>query len=268
MFKYISLCINLLFLSPLVSNAQSTINTIPIEKTEYGLIFTDIQINGKTVKAMVDYGDQHALILSSTLVKQLHIKTNKAYYQSSDIYGNVVDVYTGTVENITIGNKLENSMNFAMQYDDIEAISKQVGTDFQAIIGMGYFNDYYTEIDYGNNQFILHKNLDKKDKYKFSLPYLKDANQLIFDVTYKQGKLRAMLDTGASVSAADTSICDDSSENCPFQFTLNNTPIEITVYPVDLSVLADLGVKVMLGTDFLNLYKITVDSKEGKLYFR
>jgi len=98
-----------------ISNGQSkTIysepNKITFIKTDYGLIFTTITVNGKDVKAMIDFGDQHKLQLSSTIINELNIITEKAGYQVSDVYGNTWDVKKGTAQKLIVGHWEESNV--------------------------------------------------------------------------------------------------------------------------------------------------------------
>ncbi len=119
-------------------------NSIIFEKTNYGLIFTNILVNGKEVKAMIDFGDQHYLQLSSTLVGRLGLAIEPAGYQVADVYGNTYDVNQGTLNKLKVGNWQNESVEFTSQAGEMESVSEQIGTEFNAVVGWGYFKEYFT----------------------------------------------------------------------------------------------------------------------------
>lgn len=241
-------------------------NQISFEKTDYGLIFTTINVNGKNVKAMIDFGDQHKLQLSSTLTNELNILTEKAGYQVSDVYGNTWDVKKGTITKLVVGTWEESDVEFTSQEGEMESVSLQIGTEFNAVLGWGYFKDYSTEIDYSASLFTL---LDKKhtvDNELFSVQFQKDANQLIVPATVNNQSVRFMIDTGSPVSVVDSSFLDKFDDK-KFMFSIDKQNFEIKVYSQDLSVLSDLEVVCILGGDFLKEWKVIIDPEKSILHF-
>ncbi len=242
-------------------------NTIAFEKTDYGLIFTTITVNEKTVKAMIDFGDQHKLQLSSTLIDELTIETEQAGYQVSDVFGNTWDVQKGTVRKLVVGAWEEYSVEFTSQKGEMESVSQQIGTEFHAVLGWGYFKDYFTEIDYSASLFTLYNLNHSVNDELFKVNYQNDANQLIIPATVYGQHVRFMIDTGSPVTVIDSSF-NGTIDDDTLKFTIAKNDFEIKVYSQDLSVLADLEVVCILGGDFLSHWKVTVDPVNSALLFK
>lgn len=241
-------------------------NRIYFEKTNYGLIFTTIHVNGEEVKAMIDFGDQHTLQLSSSLTERLHIETEITNYKVSDIHGNIWDVYRGELPELTVGTWKEQDVEFTSQEGEMEAVSQQIGTEFHAVLGWGYFKHYFTEIDYANGLMILYKNIHHSGSETMKVPFSRDANQLIIPAIIDGQEHKLMIDTGSPVTVVDTGM-SKKMENDTFEFILDKQSITLKAYSQDLSVLADLGVVAILGGDFLQQWKIIIDPEESVLHF-
>lgn len=246
---------------------QSKSNVIHFEKSDYGLIFTTINVNNQEVKAMIDFGDMHVLQLSSTLASELKIKTGKAGYQVSDVYGNTWDVMKGTVNQLIVGTWAESNVEFTSQEGEMEAVSEQIGTQFHAVLGWGYFSRYFTEIDYSNATFTVCNNKDFLDDTVFTVPFIKDANQLIIKAKVNGQEVNFMIDTGSSVSVVDPKVLGQF-ERDEFGFELQSESFKVNAYEQDLSVLADLEVVCILGGDFLAEWKIVIDPEQKLLLFK
>jgi predicted aspartyl protease len=241
-------------------------NKISFEKTDYGLIFTTITVNDKNIKAMIDFGDQHKLQLSSTLIDELNIETEEAGYQVSDVYGNTWDVKKGTAQKLFVGNWEERNVEFTSQEGEMESVSKQIGTEFNAVLGWGYFKDYFTEIDYSASLITLYDKKYTVDNELFSVQFQKDANQLIIPATVNNQSVRFMIDTGSPVTVVDSTF-KEKLDYEKFMFSIDNQDFEMKAYSQDLSVLSDLEIVCILGSDFLKEWKVIIDPAKSILHF-
>lgn len=180
-------------------------NYIAIEKSDYGLIFTTIEVNGKKVKAMVDFGDPNILQLSSSFVESQKIKVKKIDAIAKDMAGNTFEINEGTVEEVIIGKWKETNLKFQSSPNEMESVSKQINTEFNAVIGWGYFSQYYTTIDYKENRFELSKKNTSKGIIQFSTNYNKNSNYLSIPITINNSKQNFILDTGSPLTMIDSS---------------------------------------------------------------
>lgn len=241
-------------------------NQISFEKSAAGLIFTNIQINGEEVVAMIDFGDQHILQLSSSLVQRLGLPVKSAGYQVSDLHGQSWEVLQGRVEEMLVGSWTRWNEGFTMQKGEMEAVSAQIGTQFDAVLGWGYFKSYFAAIDYARAEITLTTQTPAGTEVAFQLPFDRSANQLIVTGSQAGKSIRLMIDTGSPVSVVDSRE-GEATAPVDFSCTLAGTPVQLSAYPQDLSLLADLGVVAILGGDFLAQWIVTIDPHASLLYF-
>ena len=98
------------FLQPVL--AQEVVNAISFEKSGTGFLFTSILIEGKNVKAMIDFGDPGELMLSSSFVQENSIATRQTSSKMLDVNGNEYLLEEGEVRTVTIGDQELSEMTF------------------------------------------------------------------------------------------------------------------------------------------------------------
>ena len=268
--SHLTLFLSLFLLSnnwfnPLAHGTET--NVINFETSDYGLIFTDIEVNNEPVRTMIDFGYFHQLQLSTTLVGNQKLETVKTGYQSGDVFGNIWDVYKGMAATVKIGSNTEKNIEFVTQEGDLESVSQQIDTEFDAVLGWGFFKNYFTEVDYSNHTFTLHQELPSNREDVFSIPYEKNANQLIITARIGDEPVKIMIDTGSPVTVVDKAF-RDAPDGSLFNFQLADQDIGLIAYQQDLSVLTDLEIVAVLGGDFLRQWRIIIDPTENKLHFR
>jgi predicted aspartyl protease len=245
------------------NTSNSDKNIIQMERTDYGLIFTDILINGHTAKAMIDFGDAHFLQISSTLTEKLNLPTEKAGYAVADVFGNTWDVYQGNVQKVTIGNQAYMNVDFTSQPGEMEAVSEQIEKRFDAVIGWGLFSQYFTELDYTAGEIILHNQKPEFDKSASSTHLNTESGYLIISVLFEGEPINLMVDTGAPATFIDTRFFKNHALE-KFTFQLGNHTLSLAPQLQDLSVLDDLDVVGILGDDFLSAYRILIDNTQNR----
>lgn len=257
----------LLLLSCLLLNESSKSNTIHFEKSPYGLLFTDVEINGQKVKAMIDFGDPNYLQLSSSLVSRQEIQVKKTKAVAMDVFGNSFDINKGIVKTVKIGNNTESNVEFSSSPNEMESVASQINTEFHAVIGWGYFKTYFTEINYANNTFTLTKEEPIGEEYLFHTPFDKNSNYLNIPVHFNQSKANLILDTGSPVSVIDSSYYQEKKLQST-DVSLGGKEVDLDFYIQNLSVLKSLNANGILGGDFLGKYTILIDPFEKTLYFK
>jgi hypothetical protein len=243
------------------------VNEIQIEISDYGLIFTDIKVNGQNVKAMVDFGDMHQLQLSSTLIKSMELPLKKTNTLVYDVNGNSRELFEGMVKEVEISNWIEKEIRFTSQMGEMEEVSQQIGTEFNAVVGWGYFQQYFTEIDYKNEVFRLHKKPFDSWEGWTSIPFFKASGQLLIPVNYQGEEVMMMVDTGSPVTVLDLTK-ENIPEIGPFTFQIKDQHFSIQAYGQDLSVLADLEILGILGGDFLRMVRMVIDPDTQIIYLQ
>ena len=250
-----------------VSESTTEEISITFERSEYGLIFTDIVVQDEKVKAMIDFGDPHKLQLSSTVIEKLGLETEPAGYKVADLFGNSWEVDQGIAEYVMIGDHRMQDMKFTSQSGEMETVSEQIETTFNAVVGWGFFKDYFTEIDYANSEFRLTETADASRGELFSIPFSAETGQLIIEGVLNTNPVKFIIDTGSPVSVIDPSVkkFTDSEE---ITLTLGDQEVKVNVYQQDLSVLSDLDVVGILGGNFLEMWKIVINPADQTLHFK
>ncbi|MAJ70410.1 MAG: hypothetical protein CBB67_021205 [Alteromonadaceae bacterium TMED7] len=270
--------------------------TLKFETSPYGLIFTAIEVNGEPLLAMVDIGDQQRLQVAFSTAEALAIPLEKAGFKAGDINGKQWDVYQGTLNTLELGEQVFSDVRFSSingkQWDvyqgtlntlelgeqvfsdvrfsssrgDIEDVAKQISTDFEAVIGWGFLQDYIVEFDYSNKLIRMYEQLPQGLLPTMTLAYEDQYGPLILEVMLEGKVQRVMLDTGASVSVFDPQLVKFGKDN-EVSFNLSGEAITLTGYEQDLAVLADLEVVGILGSDLLHLYKVIINPFSHQMHF-
>lgn len=240
--------------------------TLKFEISPYGLIFTAIEVNGEPLLAMVDIGDQQRLQVAFSTAEALAIPLEKAGFKAGDINGKQWDVYQGTLNTLELGEQVFSDVRFSSSRGDIEDVAKQISTDFEAVIGWGFLQDYIVEFDYSNKLIRMYEQLPQGLLPTMTLAYEDQYGPLILEVMLEGKVQRVMLDTGASVSVFDPQLVKFGKDN-EVSFNLSGEAITLTGYEQDLAVLADLEVVGILGSDLLHLYKVIINPFSHQMHF-
>lgn len=243
---------------PSHSATQKSENTIHFTKSDYGLIFTKLIVNNEPVKAMIDFGDPNIVQLSSKFVNQQSLPVTKANGIMMDLNGNEFQINEGIIKNIKVGNLNYENIKFSSSPGEMESVSKQINTEFNAVVGWGYFKQYFFELDYKNQLFNLSKEKFEISKSEYTTAYESDGSYLKMPVSINGNIIYAILDTGSPVSVIDKNyILENKIEK--YNSKIGGKPITINYYEEDLSVLSDLNVKAIIGGDIMSQYKIYID---------
>lgn len=242
------------------------VNTLEFEKSPYGLIFTKLMLEGKEVNTMIDFGDPNILQISSSLVDKLKMPVTATGAKARFISGEEFDINAGIVDQITIGKKVYEHLNFSSSLNEMESVSKQIGTTFNASIGWGYFKQYHTVMDYKNQKFELYDMPYTKQRAEASIPFSKGASHLILPITVNQKKVYATIDTGSSVSVIDKALYEELGQTS-FSMKIGDKKFDQQFYAEDLSVLSDLNIDVIIGGDFLSQYRVYINPFDNLISF-
>ena len=242
-------------------------NIIHFEKSEYGLIFTNISVNGKSVKAMIDFGDPNVLQLSSSFVKEEQIDVQKTNAIAKDVFGNSFEINKGVAKEIMIGQWKNNDVEFLSSPNEIESVSKQINTTFNAVVGWGYFNNYYTQIDYKASTFIVSKKHEFDDTIIFKTSFNKNSNYLSVPVSINDSTANLIIDTGSPISLIDSSYYHQRKfKDIVVKIEQKEVPLDLKTQ--DLRILKQINAHGIIGGDFLNKYKIIIDPFKKQLSFK
>lgn len=249
--------------SNLINNEAKRIeNIIKFEISPYGLIFTDIKINDKTVKSMIDFGDPNVLQLSSTFVEENDIAVEQTQGVAMDIRGNQFKINSGFIKEVLIGNQPEKEIKFSSSPNEMESVSEQIGTEFHGVVGWGYFKQFYTTIDYSQQKFILSRELPEIKDIKAKINLVDNQSYLIIPVEINGEDVNALIDTGSPVSLLDKNV---QTETSMVTIKIGEYSITEEIYTEDLSALNDLKAKVLLGGTFLSKFRIHINTRKNEI---
>lgn len=180
-------------------------DTIQFEISDYNLLFTKVEINKKEYTALIDFGDFAEFQLSTKLIAELGLKTEKSDIIMSDINGNQYALEKGIIEELKLDGKTEKNITFFSANNEIDAVSKEVGTDFQIVVGFGYFKSKDFILDFVENsiEFIKLKN----DETDFFVTISNDYGYLISNFESSTNEsVNLLFDTGTPISKIDLNL--------------------------------------------------------------
>jgi len=177
-------------------------NKIDFEISDYNLLFTTVEINDKKYTALIDFGDFAEFQVSTKLIAELGLKTEKSDLIMYDVNGNEYLLEKGILDEIKVDGIVNKNITFFSANNEIETVSKEVGTEFQLVIGFGYFKLKNFEMDFVKNQInFLKTNPGVTD---FSVSVNNDFGYLIgsFQSTSNH-RINLLFDTGTPISIID-----------------------------------------------------------------
>lgn len=244
----------------------NTVNTIKFEVSPYGLLFTQLEIDGESVKSMIDFGDPNILQISSTFVKKKNLQVKETNMEARDINGNSFKVNQGTLNEVKIGNASEKNILFSSSPNEMESVSKQIGTIFNAVVGWGYFKQHFVTVNYSKKEFLLRKNTPSISNPKSTVMYPENSSYLIIPIVINGVNTKAIIDTGSPVSVIDAKF-QSSLEKDVNGMNVGELEVQEQFHAQDLSMLSaiDKNAKVILGGTFLEKYQVHINPKEHKI---
>ncbi len=263
----------LLTLSTLLTAQEET--TIPFKISDYGLIFTEVSINGEMVNAMIDFGQPHLLMLSSSLIKKQGIKAEKSDKVGYNIDGEELPFYEGTANQLQVQGLSLSSVDFTSSPNEMESVSAQIGTRFDAALGWGFFSQYFFTLNYSKTEITLTEKA-APIAGSFTVPYDKAGSYMMLKVGLDEQEGQLIIDTGAPVSTLHDGFIKgktpvDNAWGQPsllLNTQIGTEKLELAFELRDLSVLESLKVVGILGGDLLQQYVISIDPDKQTMYWK
>ena len=178
----------------------------------------------------------------------------------SDIDGNQYALEEGILHQIKIGDKIENNVTFYSANNEIDAVSQEVGTDFQVVVGYGYFRSKDFKLDFVTKtiEFLNPNVIDAN----FAFSKNTDYGYLIGNfVSNENEKVNLLFDTGTPISKIDTKRFPASLKDSTVKFlntefpskllkikSMNQT-MTLNMESSDISELEPLGVVGIYGVN-------------------
>ena len=241
----------------------ATVYKNAIQISPYNLIFTKIKINGREVLALIDSGSFRTLQLSSTLAQELKIpltETTKVVrrYEGKDFY-----LKSGQIDSLGVGNYKGQKVAIDVLESDIENISKQVNTNFEAVLGWGFISQFYTEIDYKNLSMQFGKSPLKSHKDKLSINYAVVNNAPVVKGTIDNQAVNLLFDTGAPMCNLHVGIAGaPKNEKVLKDLQIDSNKFSLEWRVKDLTAIKkSLNSVAVIGNNFLKSYAVYFDTK-------
>ncbi len=241
----------------------------PIRLTPYNLIFTDVKVNGKSVVALIDTGSFRSVQISSTLAQQLGIPLTETKVTMKRYGGKPMPLKQGIAHSLAIGKWHKEIVPVDVSEGDVESISEQVHTDFQVILGWGFFSQFHTLLDYKKLMWSFSTKPFKHDKPQLEFDFTVVGNVPVVNGKLDDKEVNFLLDTGAPVSNLDIDTFKlFTGEKTEHKVELGEGSFPLEFRGWDLSVIRKtLKCQAVLGTNFLSKYRVLIDPVRFKLSF-
>ena len=199
---------------------------IKFEISEYNLLFTKVEIGENEYVALIDFGDFADFQISTSLIAELQLKTEKSEIIMSDINGNQYALEKGTIEELKVDGIIEKNVTFYSANNEIEAVSQEVGTEFQIVVGFGYFKSKDFKLDFVSNTIEFVKSTNEKTD--FSISVNDDYGYLIGEFqSITNGSFNLLFDTGTPISKIDLKLFPKNLKDSTVTFLDTEFPSKI-----------------------------------------
>ncbi|OEK02232.1 hypothetical protein BFP97_12210 [Roseivirga sp. 4D4] len=248
---------------------------LSIEKNQQGFIFTMIEVNGEKVKAMIDFGDPHVLMVSTREAKRQNITLEDTGDKMQHINGQPMTLYSGIANSLKVSSRRLEKVEFFSAANEIEGVSEQVGTPFDAVLGWGFFSQSNFSMDY---QSLTIEFLEEENRAELGKPiqYEKSSNYIVLPLYIAGKEANVILDTGSGISLVDQDWAKPfkktrSPQGFPMiteKIRKGSLTLEQNFELMDLSMLSTLNAIGILGSDFINRFKLTFIPDENLIYLK
>jgi hypothetical protein len=248
--------------------SAATVYKNALQISSYNLLFTKVKVNGMEVLALIDSGSFRTVALSSTLALELKLSLTETQkvarrYEGKDYY-----LKQGRLNSFTIGDYQKRAVEVDVVEGDIENIARQVGTDFQVILGWGFLSQYYTLLDYKNLSMQFSETPLAMGKDKLSINYSVVNNVPVIKSVIDNQAVNLLFDTGAPMCNIDISIAGaPKGEKVSKEALIEKNGLQLEWRVKDLSAIRkSLGCAAVIGNNFLKSYAIYFDTGNKIIY--
>lgn len=250
-------------LMPGVAAAQTE---IPLVISGYDLPFVTVTINGHQTKALVDTGSFHGIEVSRRLADALGLVTEDAADSTARRYqGDAVKFRAAKVA-FALGEVKIPAASAEVAHGDIENISRQVGTDFDVILGWGFLSQRPLTLDYGKGVLRFATVGDGGLELSYT-----DAKRTPVVSGMLDGQPIALLvDTGAPMSNLDPTLAGAApGERLVKAVALGANTLQVGFRVKDLTVIIRaLGCGAVLGNNLWHRGVVSFDPARHRVVFQ
>jgi hypothetical protein len=130
------------------ARAQVADDGIPIAVSPYPRPFVPLAVNGRAATALLDTGSMRGLQISARLREEAGLRANTRAGTTQRYDGGGRDVFAGVADEVVLGSHRAVGELVHVAPGDIERITGQVGTSFDAILGWPFLSRFDVAIDY------------------------------------------------------------------------------------------------------------------------
>ncbi len=246
--------------------ATATVHQLPIEVSSYPLVFVQVRVNGKEVRALLDTGSSAAVRLSTRLAQDLQlvlVADAKATVQGLD--GRRLAVQSGTLDTFSLGDARDKDVAVEVAGDRVESVSAQVGTPFDVMLGWGFLARYNFILDYRKRELRFSEGALPPPSSQGAAIHYSIANRLPVVTARIAGQdIKLLLDTGAPMCNLDAAFAQaPPGRIVSRELVLGGKPLAVEWRAKDLSVTRQaLGTSGTLGNNLLGLHAVHVNTRD------
>ncbi len=247
-------------LLPAISSSAETSST-PLQLSPPNLIFTRVSVDGRDVLALIDSGSFRAVQLSSTLARDLGLALTGTTRMAIRHDGKPLLLKSGRVDRLAVGGREKRNVEIDVIESDIEAIARQVGTRFDAILGWGFLSQYHAVLDLKNLMIQLSDKPQRVDPFTFDMSYLVASGVPVIMGAIGARDARFLFDTGAPISNLDLGVAGaPEGEKVLREVFLGHSRVALEFRVKDLKVIRkSLGCVAVLGNNLLKGRTVYID---------
>lgn len=240
-------------------------NTLPIEISDYPLVFIMLTVQGRPVRALIDTGSASPVRLSLRLAQELKLPLEpvpSAMVQGLD--GRRLSVRLGSVETLELGGVTVQTVEIEVAGDRVESVAAQVGTPFDVMLGWAFLSRYNFVLDYRKRLRVLsHRAIPAPPGPGAAIPYSIVNRLPVVQAKVAGQDVQLLLDTGAPMCNLDASFAQTSAgQIVSCELLLGGRSLAVDWRVKDLAVTRQaLGTVGALGNNLLGLYAVHVDTR-------
>lgn len=195
---------------PAPEKAAPGTEAVPLEISSYGLVFVEIRIQNATVRALVDSGSAADVRVSARLATQLGLALTPVPGATvTGLDGRPLAVQRGHVPQWSVGREVLHDQPVEVAGQRIEAISRQVGTDFDAVLGWSFLARQDQLFDFAARRWYQGAaSLRARPLAEVALRVVQRLP--VVDATVAGTAVQVLVDTGAPMCNLDSSFAQEA----------------------------------------------------------
>jgi predicted aspartyl protease len=241
--------------APAAAANRPSASELPLTLSPYGLIFVPITVGGADVLAMIDTGAFTRVQISRSLATRLKLAT-AASDESAQGYAYGRTAVERAKTSVAIGQVVEDA-EVTVAGTTLDAVAKQVGTPFEALLGWGFLRERPCRIDYPRRRFAFGA---APVAGTAELAYREVNRAPIVDIVAAGKRIAMLFDTGAPTCTLESKTFGIAPNTFrDVEYTFAGTTATLRTLGRDLSVNAALGIEGVIGTNALERYVVGID---------